>query len=280
MAVDVERLRAERVYESRAPLGTLAGDLLQIEALAAGWRAGRKRLFLAGAGTLLAGGLFLFLFFPAGIVLIAIALFLFSRAKAQPKAVANHPERCAFAKSLAGMLELDTDSKTPAGFRLAFAPKEEVLSEKALPHRKNGKEQLCKSTWFSVETTFLDGTDFTETIDDLVRRRSFKNPRGKSKTKTRTRSLIAMRFSYPADVYGDLTPLGAKMQKEIRLPQSASVRGLEVNDRAVKVKALVTNSDDLAQTSSMLALGVYRMLNLSRKLAARKRAQAKRGGAQ
>ena len=89
-----------------------------------------------------------------------------------------------------------------------------------------------------------------------------------------------MRFAYPAKAYGDLTPLGAKMQKEIRLPQSASLRGLEVNDRAVKVKALVTNSDDLAQTSSMLALGVYRMLNLSRKLAERKRAQAKRGGAQ
>ena len=88
-----------------------------------------------------------------------------------------------------------------------------------------------------------------------------------------------MRFAYPAEVYGDPTPLGPKMQKEFHLPQSASVRGLEVNGRAVKVKALVTNSDDLAQASSMLALGVYRMLNLSRKLAARKRAQAKRGGA-
>ena len=52
------------------------------------------------------------------------------------------------------------------------------------------------------------------------------------------------------------------------------------NDRAVKVKALVTERGDLARTSAMLALGVYRMLNLSRKLRARNRAQAKKGGAQ
>ena len=79
-----------------------------------------------------------------------------------------------------------------------------------------------------------------------------------------------MRFAYPAEVYGDLTPFSAKMQKEIQLPKSALVRGLEVNSKAVKVKALVTERGDLAQTSVTLALGVYRMLNLSRKLKARR----------
>jgi hypothetical protein len=86
-----------------------------------------------------------------------------------------------------------------------------------------------------------------------------------------------MRFAYPAEVYGDATPLAAKMQKEIRLPASASVRGVEVTDRAVKVKALVTKGEDLAQTNSMLALGVYRILNLAREMEARKRAQQKAG---
>jgi len=58
------------------------------------------------------------------------------------------------------------------------------------------------------------------------------------------------------------------------------VRGLEVTARIVKVKALVTQSSDLAPAGSMLALGVYRMLNLSRELQAHKRAQPKAGGPQ
>ncbi len=270
MPVDVERLRTERVYESNVPIGALPNDLVQIESLAAAWRASRRRLIQAGIGTLILAPMALFAFFPVGIVLIAIAVYLFFRAKSHPKAVANHPERCAFARSVAAMLVHDTDNSAPSAVRLAFEPKEEILSEKVLPHRKRGKEKLCKYTWFSVDTTFLDGTTFTETIDDFVRRRSFTNPRGKSKTKTRTRSVIAMRFAYPSAVYGDLTPLEAKMHKELQLPKSAIVRGLEVNGKAVKVKALVTESGDLARTSAALALGVYRMLNLSRKLAARR----------
>jgi hypothetical protein len=73
------------------------------------------------------------------------------------------------------------------------------------------------------------------------------------------------------------------MEKEIQLPEGAAMRGLEVSGRSVKVKALVTKTADpayLAQASSMLALGVYRMLNLSREVEARKRAQAKKGGPQ
>ena len=70
------------------------------------------------------------------------------------------------------------------------------------------------------------------------------------------------------------------MRKEIRLPSTASVRGMEVTSRIVKVKALVTQTGDLAHTTSMLALGVYRMLNLSREIEARKRGQATKGGAQ
>ena len=255
MPVDVERLRAERVYESSVPVGMLTDDLAQIESVAAAWRASRKRLIKAGVALLLLGVALLFLFFPVGILLIAIGVYLFFRVKTMPKTVANDPSRCEFAKSLVAVLAHDTGVKTPAAVRLAFDPKEEVLSEKPLPHRKNGKEKLCKCPWFSVDTTLLDGTDFTETIEDLVRRRSFKNPRGKSKTKTRTRSVIAMRFAYPAEVYGDLTPFSAKMQKEIQLPKSALVRGLEVNSKAVKVKALVTERGDLAQTSVTLALG-------------------------
>lgn len=280
MPLDVNRLRQERLYETRAPLETVPADLASIGSLAAGLRATRKRFQLAGAGTLLAGGIAMTASVAVGLALIALSICLFWRVKAYPKAIANNLPRCELVKSVTAMLSHDADAKAHAAIRLAFAPKQELLSESKLANRRNGKEKLYKASWFSVETSLHDSTIFTETIDDLVRQRSFTNPRGKSKTKTRTRSLVGMRFSYPSKIYGDLTPMAEKMQKEIQLPPSASVRALEVTGRVVKVKALVTESADLARTSSMLALGVYRMLNLAREVEARKRAQSKSGGAQ
>ena len=131
MPVDVERLRAERVYESSVPVGMLTDDLAQIQSVAAAWRASRKRLIKAGVALLLIGVALLFLFFPVGILLIAIGVYLFFRVKTMPKTVANDPSRCEFAKSLVAVLAHDTGVKTPAAIRLAFDPKEEVLSEKA-----------------------------------------------------------------------------------------------------------------------------------------------------
>src|SRR5690349_19220681 len=109
MPVDVNRLRTEHVYESRAPVSALVSDLAEIEALAVEWRAARKRLFVWGTCTLVVGLLLLFVFFPAGIVVAGIGVFLFFRAKAYPKSVANNLVRCTFGKSLAGMLELDAE---------------------------------------------------------------------------------------------------------------------------------------------------------------------------
>lgn len=280
MAVDVNRLRKECVYEASAPLEALAEDLARIETLAAEWRATRRRLILAGVIAIAAGAVGMALYPPVGLVFIVVGIVLFVRTKSRPRAVANNVGRCEFVKSVAAMLVHDTGPKTPAAIRLAFDPKRDLLSECALPHRKNGKQKLYKASWFSLETSLHDGTTFTETIDDLIRQRSFTNPRGKSKSKTRTHSLLGMRFAYPQKVYGDASPLGARMRKEIRLPSTASVRGMEVTGRIVKVKALVTQTGDLAHTSSMLALGVYRMLNLSREIEARKRGQATKGGAQ
>jgi hypothetical protein len=284
MPVDENRLRAEGLYESREPVASLAADLDQIQSLAAGWHQARKRLGLGITITWVVGVICFavgFLWY-VGIVMFGLGSLFMYRMKAYPKAVANHMERCAFGKSMAAMLWADADPKAPAAIRVAFKPKEETLSEGVLPDRKNGKQRLYKVSWFSVEASLHDGTTFSETVDDFVRERSFTNARGKSKTKKRTQSLIAMRFDYPPEIYGDLTRFREKMEKEIQLPDGAAVRGLEVTGRAVKVKALLSQTGGayLAQASSMLALGIYRMLNLSREIEARKRAQAKKGGGQ
>ena len=280
MPLDLDQLRKTCVYESRAPIETTGAALMQIESIVSGWHKVRLRLLLAGIGTLVLSLIVLALYPPAGIVLIALGIGLFFLRKRYPKGVANGMFRCQFSKSIADVLGRDTHPNVQSTMRLAFDPQKELLSETALPHRKNGKQKLYRAPWFSLENRLLDGTSFTETIDDLERQRSFTNPRGKSKTKTRTRHLISMRFGYPSEVYGDLTPLAGRMQKEIQLPRSALVRGVEVNDRAVKLKALVTESADLAQTSTMLALGVYRMLNLSRRMQTQGRKRFGKGGSQ
>ena len=269
MALDVVRLRKEGVYEARAPVAELSTDLTAIEHIAEEWHAARKRLFLGGTLAIAAGVAGMALFVPAGVLLIGGAVYCFYHAKQYPKGVANHTDRCRFLKALMGMLGADADDKKPVQLRVAFDPARELLSESGLLHRKNGKERLFKESWLSLEAALHDGTTVSETIDDLVRQRTFTNARGKSKSKTRTRSVIAMRFDYPAEVYGDATALSARMQKEMRLPESAALRGVEVTPRAVKVKAIVADGLEqalLAQTTSMLALGVYRTLNLSREL--------------
>jgi hypothetical protein len=284
MPVDENRLRAERLYESKEPIVGLAADLDQIQSIAAGWRTSRKQLALWSTVAWVVGVIsFAVGLWYAGLLLFALAGWLLHWMKRYPKTVAKGRDRAAFGKSIAAMLRPDADPKAPVAMRLAFDPTEETISESALPNRKNGRQRLYKVSWFSVEASLHDGTKFGQTVVDFVRHRSFTNPRGKSKTKTRTQSLIAMRFDYPAQTYGDLTRFREKMEKEIQLPEGTAMRGLEVSGRSVKVKALITKTADpanLAQASSMLALGIYRMFNLSREVEARKRAQAKKGGPQ
>jgi len=271
MPVDPNRLRKEGVYESHSPLANLSTDLDEIERLAADWRAQRKRFQISAAALLLVGLVLLTLSPAVGILAIALGIGLFFWVKRYKKTVAGGLDRCAVVRKVAGMLIKDTAARQAVTIHLAFDPKREVLSEIPLPHRKNGKQRIYRASWLSVEACLLDGTTFSETIEDLVRVRSFTNPRGKSKTRTRTRSIVAMRFAYPAEVYGNVTPLAERLQKEIRLPASAALKQFAAGERQVKVKALVTKAEELGDTTPMLALGVYRMLNLSRKLTARAR---------
>ncbi|HLK68349.1 MAG TPA: hypothetical protein VKU19_33180 [Bryobacteraceae bacterium] len=283
MAVDENRLRAEGLYECREPVGNLTADLDQIQSMAAGWHHSRKQrgiwttvLWIVGVICFMTGALWWL-----GIILFAAGGWLLHDMKSYPKAVANHEERCTFGRSMTAMLAADTDPTEPIAIRVAFDAKEETISEGALLGRNNGKQRLYKVSWFSVQANLHDGTTFSETIDDLVRRRSFTNARGKSKVKVRTNNVIAMRFDYPSEAYGDMTPFRPKMEQEIQLPPGTIVRAVEISPKAIKVKALATQSGSatyLAQASSMLALGVYRILNLSREIEARKRAQAGQGG--
>jgi len=277
MAIDANRLRTEGVYESQAPLGSVTMDLEEIQQLAAAWRASRKRCLIAGIITVLVGAVLLAAFWPAGVLLIPIGIGCFFWRSRYNKGVADGAKQCTAARAVTDMLNHDTAAQRPVSIRLALGAAKEVVSEVTLANRRSGKQRLYKVSWFRVEARLLDGTTFSETIDDLVRERSFRNPRGKYKTKTRVRSIVSLCFAYPPDVYGNVSPLAERLQKEIHIPPSVVLKQFAAGERQVKVKALVTKAEELAQATPMLALGVYRMLNLSRRLAARAR-RSKGGG--
>ena len=75
-----------------------------------------------------------------------------------------------------------------------------------------------------------------------------------------------LRFSYPDAVYGDARPAYEALHEEIRLPGSATLRDTRVTEKAIVVKAMVMLKEDLDQTMAMLSLGVYRILNLARRV--------------
>src|SRR5579871_1319481 len=142
MPFDLDQLRKTCVYESRDPLAATVDALMQIESVAAGWHKVRLRLLLGGIGALVLSLVLFALYPPAGGLLFLIGIGLFYLRKRYPKGVANGMFRCEFSKAFADKLALDTAPKAAATMRLEFAPKQELLSESLLPHRKNGKQRL------------------------------------------------------------------------------------------------------------------------------------------
>ena len=174
-----------------------------------------------------------------------------------------HPLRLGVAKERIAMLQQDAGEKAPFTVRLALSSKPVQLSEEAWQARKHGKQTFLEETWLSLEGRLLDGTVVNDEIKDMTRRRTFTNPRGKHKVKTRMNYLVNVRFSYPTELYG-----------EVKVGPGAILRGVRVSEKAIVMKALVTSEKEITQTAGMLSIGGYRILNLARRLTAGQRGKA------
>lgn len=265
MPVDENLLRTQKVYAATIPLAGLVPDLNRITEVAVNWSKTRKRLLTWGLGTLVFAFVLMFIYWPAGLAAVAIGAFLLFRRKHFPKGVAEGDTKCAAVKALAGVLGTDTDPRTPFKVDVQFAAERQLIAEQPWPARARGKQKLFKVPWLSIEGRLLDGTTFTQEIEDVVRERTYRNANGKYKTKTRKQQVISLRFGYPPETYGNLRGASKRLQTEIRLPGAARLRGVESSERAVKLKALVTQESQVAETVAMLSLGVYRVMNLSRR---------------
>jgi len=86
---------------------------------------------------------------------------------------------------------------------------------------------------------------------------------------------VTLRFAYSQELYGDARPAQLALHAEVRLPPSATVRGVRVSEKAITMKGLVQLEKEIAQTTGMLSLGTYPILNLARRAAAGQRGNAK-----
>ena len=207
-----------------------------------------------------------FLAFTTGVGLF-IYSFVYGRA------MHGHQSRCQLLKDLFKVHQQDADPRSPFSVRLAMKSQPTLVKEEPWADRKNGKQKFFQEDYLSIEGELLDGTVLSENLTELTRKRSFTNPRGKSKTKTRSRYILALKFRYPNDLYKDARPAQQALHEGIRVPPSANVRDTRVDEKAITVKSMVKDEKEIVQTTAMTCLGAYRILNLARRL-------AKTGGAQ
>jgi hypothetical protein len=275
MAIDAKQLQAQGVYESRAPLASLLEDFDRIGKLLQEIAAIRKkfRLFatisaVAGIAIGIAAGILasnLVGFFAPLAFAFGVAIFVYSFVYGRK--LHKHQDRLIAAQDLSKILRQDADLRSPFSVRLALSSPPKLIREEAWAARKNGQQRFFAEEFLSLQGELLDGTALTETVTELTRKRTYKNPRGRYKTKIRNRYLLALKFVYPIDLYGDARPASAALHEEIRVPPSAAVRDTRVTEKAIAVKALVQRKEDIIQTSAMLSMGAYRILNLARRSA-------------
>jgi hypothetical protein len=281
MAIDKKKLQADGIYQANAPLSSILDEVEQIVCFLQEIESERRKLRKFG-GFFIAGGIVLAI--GAGIAGINILSFLaflafttgvgfFIYSFVYGRAMHGHQSRCQLLKDLFKVHQQDADPRSPFSVRLAMKSQQTLLKEEPWADRKNGSQKFFEEDYLSIEGELLDGTVLSENLTELTRKRTFTNPRGKSKTKTRSRYILTLKFRYPNELYKDARPAQQALHEGVRVPSSANVREMRVDEKAITVKSMVKVEGEIVQTTAMTCLGAYRILNLARRL-------AKTGGAQ
>ena len=282
MPINVTELTKTGIYQATAPLAIIARDMDEIDALRLSRKKRRNQFFILALVALVVGlivmtvGMTVTRFAPlAGVPLLIAFGGLVWVGTIANRGILAAPERTNLVKGLVAMLAADAHSKAPVSIWISLDQKGTTLCEEPWLAKKKGKERRASCEWLRLEAPMLDGTGFSQTITDFFRDRSYVNPRGKSKKKRRTTSEVVQKYRFPAEIYGD----PARFPEEevgtlINLPHSATLRGLRVSEKALTARVQVKLVEaDLLQSCTMLSLGVYRILNLARRVNLRGTAQ-------
>jgi len=68
------------------------------------------------------------------------------------------------------------------------------------------QQRFTADDWLSIQGRFLDGAEFSETMQELTRTRTYTNPRGKSKNEVPVAAFHRSPAGLSKDSYGDLRP--------------------------------------------------------------------------
>jgi hypothetical protein len=276
MALDKKQLQTAGTYQAQGPLRSILEDIDEIGNFLAEIENQRRKYRRFGGISMLGGlilaviasvlhlnpvGFLAFLAFATGVGLY-IYSFVYGRA------MHTHHSRYELLKGLFEVLQRDADPRASFSVKLALKPQPALLREEPWPDRKNGKQKFFEEDYLCIDGELLDGTTLSENLKELTRKRTFSNPRGKMKTKTRCRYIVVLKFRYPSEVYADARPAREALREPIHLPPSASLREMRVDERAITVKSMVAMEKEIVQTTAMICLGAYRILNLARRVAA------------
>ena len=278
MPVDAEKLRKLGRYETKAPLQSLLDDLDQIGQIVASFEAHRRTIRRACLWCLLgfvlglvAGAFGVDWMFGVAFVALALCIGLFIRQLRFASNVIGNRKRGELLKNLLPSLQWDSHNRASFAVNLSFRNSASLLSESNWSGRRKGKEAILRQYWLNIEGPLLDGTTFSEEVVELSRKRTYLNPRGKRKMKTRSRYQVTLRLLYPKQRYGDARAAHAALREPLRVPDVAKVSDVSVTEKSIAIKALVTQEKDIPQAAEMLCLGAYRILNLARHAVARQR---------
>jgi len=275
MAIDLKQLEQSGVYEAKAPVSSLLQDLVAIgQALDAAALARKKLSRIGWMGILGAVSLFILAAVMSNaivgllaVVSLVVGIVFFVKSSRAGSKLMTGRKRHDLLEQMLKVFENDSGDTTPFAVRLGLKSAPELLREEPMLHKKNGKQQFYKENIASVDAELLDGTSISENVVELVRKRSYTNPRGKSKSKTRTGFRVTVKLDYPSETYGDAQPARQALKEEIKVPASARLRDFRFSEKAILVKTTVGEENEIAQTAAMACLGAYRILNLARRVA-------------
>jgi hypothetical protein len=265
--VDVNRIRKEGIYRVEASHAQVREDMTAIALASVRFAKTRKTIAWSGAGVLVLGigiaAVTSALAFFAG---LAVAIVIWVIAARYGRGFTKYEYRFKLLGHLADMLATDANPSKPLSVELGLKDRGREIRSQKLPAR-GGKQVFFLDEYLKVEGRFGDGSYFRQEFVEIVRKRTYRTARGKTKSKTRSTYIIATRLAYPAKRYGNARPVAHKYEY-FKLPKSARLKLPKITEKAIGTKVVVRDRDDLLATAGQVFLGTYRILQASRAAAA------------
>jgi hypothetical protein len=301
VAFDIDRLRSERVYSTRAPARGVKEDLERLRRIDAemgekkqAWS--RRSLACTGLAVASFFGLFLPIIEAVGFLLLVMALgagavgmvvcFVLSL---RYKGLDLEDRRYELVARLLHRLRKDIPPDEPVTVELDFRP---VDDERHLTGKGKVRDWDTRSfaqRWLSLQVRLTDGTHLRIGMEErlVLLRRTRRNPRGKLKVKNKQKgaALLHVQLRVKPERHPHLARLGARARAAVRLPERTSLRRLEVAEDGLGLRARMPRdwvarddvkspSRDAPRTAVMALLSLYQVLNYSTTLRKQEKAKA------